>query len=281
MRGSFARLLLASFFLAISGSSGLALGEHHAVYTLAVQPRFTPIETDRDWSPLLVRLEKDSGLSFQLRQYANQEAFEADLLKGIPDFVYLNPHLVVIAKRKQNYHPLLRVDQMLHGLIMVRNDSPLQKLGDLNGKTISFPAPTLFAPSLYMRYLLTEKEKLRFTPVFMSKPQNALRTALKGEVDAVSTSDLALQTEHAELTSRFRILYSTPGLLNFALAVHPRVPVSDHKKFQQALLNLGKETDGQKLLNAIQMAKLVAADYSRDYQALEKLRLERYALPQP
>lgn len=258
--------------------AGMARGESRTVYTLAVQPRFSPIETSRDWMPFLSRLEKDSGLSFQLRQYANQNAFEADVLKGIPDFAYLNPYIMVQAKRTHHYLPILRPEEKLQGLILVRKDSPVLGIDQLNGKSIAFPPPTLFAPSVYMRHLLLEKVKIRFTPIFTGKPQNALRSVLAGEADAASSSNLALRNENPDLKEQFRIIYRTPEQVNFAIAVNPRISTPVRQKFLHAALALKNETEGRQVLSAIQMSSLIEADYARDYQPLEKLHLERYSV---
>jgi phosphonate transport system substrate-binding protein len=281
LRKNSATQWLAALSLAMLGSVSLAWGESKTVYTLAVQPRFNPVETSHDWNPFLTRMEKDSGLSFQLRQYANQEAFEADVIKGIPDFVYLNPYLMVMAKRSQHYLPILRDQEKLYGLILVSRDSPARKIDDLMGKTIAFPPTTLFAPSVYMRYLLAEKEQIRFRPIFTNKTQNTLRTVLAGEADAASTSNLALQREPADLKDRFKILYTTTDLVNFAIAANPRVPVMARQQFQHKALALKQVPEGQKLLTAIQMPNLIASDYARDYQSLEKLHLERYSAATP
>lgn len=271
---------LLTLILAVS-YAGIARGEFKTVYTLSVQPRYTSIETSHNWTPLLARIEKDSGLSFHMRQYDSMRSFEADLMKGIPDFVYLNPYHMILAKRVQNYLPVLRDKSKFHALILVSNDSPIQNLADLNGKTIAFPEPAHFATSIYMRYLLNEKEKIEIKPTFSGRPQNALRAVLKGEADAASAATIMLQRELPEVTSRFRIIYTTPDLVNFPIAVNPRIPDMAQKRFLSAMLGLSRDAEGQKLLDAIQIPNPVAADYRLDYQALEKLRLERYTKISP
>jgi len=271
---------LLTLILAVS-YAGIARGEFKTVYTLSVQPRYTPIETSHNWTPLLARIEKDCGLSFQLRQYDSMRSFEADLMKGIPDFAYLNPYHMVLAKRTQNYLPVLRDKLKFHALLLVSNDSSIQNLADLSGKTVAFPDPAHFATSVYMRYMLNEKEKIEIKPVFTGKPQNALRTVLKGEADAASAATIMLQRELPEVTSRFRIIYTTPDLVNFPIAANPRIPEAVRKNFLSAMLGLSRDAEGQKLLDAIQISTPVAADYKRDYQALEKLRLERYTKISP
>lgn len=261
--------------------AGIARGEFKTVYTLSVQPRYTPIETSHNWTPLLARIEKDSGLSFHLRQYDSMRSFEADLMKGIPDFAYLNPYHMVLAKRTQNYLPVLRDKSKFHALLLVSNDSSIQNLADLSGKTVAFPDLAHFASSAYMRYMLHETEKIEIRPVFTGKPQNALRTVLKGEADAASAATIMLQRELPEVTSRFRIIYTTPDLVNFPIAANPRIPEAVRKNFLSAMLGLSRDAEGQKLLDTIQISTPVAADYKRDYQALEKLRLERYTKISP
>jgi hypothetical protein len=54
------------------------------------------------------------------------------------------------------------------------------------------------------------------------------------------------------------------------------VPQSQRKSVTEAMLRLRQDPAAVPLLQAVQMAEPVAADYARDYQALERLKLEKY-----
>jgi hypothetical protein len=55
------------------------------------------------------------------------------------------------------------------------------------------------------------------------------------------------------------------------------VSVLSGKKITAAIMAMRSDPETAKLLAAVQMPQPVAANYTRDYSALAKLKLERYA----
>jgi phosphonate transport system substrate-binding protein len=78
------------------------LGEQNTtkVYTFDVVPQLTAAKIYTTWSPLLQRVGQDAGLCFELRVSATIPEFEQKLLKGEPEFVFLNPYHAVLAPSK-------------------------------------------------------------------------------------------------------------------------------------------------------------------------------------
>lgn len=243
------------------------------VYTLAVVPQFTPVDIGLRWSPVLAYLEREAGVSLQLRVMDRIPKFEADFLAGIPDFVFLNPWHAVMAMKAHGYVPLIRGDDPLNGILVVDRDGPIKRLADLNGKTLAFPSPNAFGASLYMRALLTEKEKLAFTPTYVGTHQNVYRHVLLGEAAAGGGVTATLGKEAAAMQSRLAVLYTTPGVAAHPLAAHPRVPAAVRAKLVAALLKLDRDPAGRALLAAVELDRPQIADYARDYAPLERLKL--------
>lgn len=262
------RLLLAWLFVTPAWAA--------QTYTFAVVPQFSPVDIGTRWTPLLKRIESDTGLAFQLRVYEKTPVFEAEFLKGIPDFIYLNPYHMVMAARAQGYVPLAKSAESLAGILVVDREGPVKNLSDLNGASLVFPSPNAFGASLYMRALLTEKEKLGFTPVFAGTHQNVYRHVLLGEEKAGGGVLATLEREPAPVRARLHILYKTPETPSHPLAAHPRVPAEVREKVVAALLALQRDPAGRKLLDDVELSGVQPADYAKDYQPLERLRLERY-----
>lgn len=246
------------------------------VYSLAVVPQFTPVSIGQRWTPLLQRLEADTGVKMQLRIFEKTPAFETDFLRGGPDFVYLNPYHMVMAATAQGYQPLVRSSESLSGILVVDRNSPVKSLADLNDAKLAFPSPNAFGASLYMRALLAEKEKIRFTPTYVGTHQNTYRHVLLGEEAAGGGVLATLEREPASVREHLRILYQTPATPSHPLAVHPRVPRAVREQVLRALLALNKDAAGAKLLDDVELARVVEADYARDYQPLVQLRLEKH-----
>ena len=101
--------LLAGVLLLSGNAQAACLGEQNAtkVYTFDVVPQLTAAKIYTTWSPLLQRVGHDAGLCFELRVSATIPEFEQKLLKGEPEFVFLNPYHAVLANQKKKYQPLL------------------------------------------------------------------------------------------------------------------------------------------------------------------------------
>jgi phosphonate transport system substrate-binding protein len=249
-------------------------------YSLAVVPQMLPAVVYRDWTPFANRLGRDTASTFQIRVYRTFEEFETDLVNGLPDFVYLNPYHALMAYRAQGYLPLVRDgSRLLSGALVVQRDSPAQTVKDLDGQRIAFPDPNAFAASLYMRALLHERERVRFSPQFYTTHGNVYRHVILGDVAAGVGVNTTLARERPETRRELRVLYETPGTAPHPLCVHPRVPAPLRAAVTAAILRMAKDEAGLRLLTNVEMPQPVRADYARDYAPLEKLGLQRYTVP--
>jgi phosphonate transport system substrate-binding protein len=244
--------------------------------TVGVVPQFTSLQIHKDWTPFLERLSRDSGVPLKLKIYQRIPEFENDMLKGGPDFVFMNPYHQVMAKRAAGYVPLVRDSKPLTGILLVRHDSPVKTLKDLAGEKFAFPAPNAFGASLYMRALLAEQEGVKIEPVYVKTHSNVFRQIILGEMAAGGTVRSAFQREPDALTTQLRVLFETPGVAPHPLSAHPRVPKEQRRALTEAILSLREDRAAAPLLQGVQMAEPVVADYVRDYLPLERLKLEKY-----
>jgi phosphonate transport system substrate-binding protein len=247
-------------------------------FSFAVVPQFPATEIRRDWQPLFERLREMTGIEFKLQFSRSISDFEQDFLRGIPDFAFLNPYHAVMAKRSQNYVPLLRDSKPLTGIIVVRSDDPATSVRQLDRRDLAFPAPNAFGASLYLRALLAEEFHIRVTPHYVKTHSNVYRHVIMGETAAGGGVNNTLDHESAEVRGRLRVLYETPGVASHPIVAHPRVPESVRKKLSEALLRLAADPANALLFAAVQLPFPVVADYARDYQPLERLKLERYVV---
>lgn len=269
--GGLAGGLLARGSPALAAPSG-------AVYTVAVVPQFQAAEVHRDWAPLLERIGRAAGVTLKLQLSASIPRFEAEVLAGAPDFAYMNPYHQVMAMRAQRYLPLVRERQPLSGILVVRRDDPIRSVRELDGRELAFPAPNAFGASLLMRALLTEREKIQFTPAYVQTHSNVYRQVIRGKAAAGGGVNHTLLQEPDELRADLRVLLETPSAASHPLSAHPRVDARVRQAVADALLALADSADGQPLLKAIEMPHPVRADHARDYQPLEAWRLDRYVV---
>ena len=247
-------------------------------WSLAVVPQFPAAKLHRDWTPLVERIARDTGVRLTLRLPSSIPKFEAELLAGEPDFVYLNPYHQVMAHRALGYLPLVRDSQPLTGILVVRRDAALNTLRELDGKDIAFPAPNAFGASLWMRALLAEREKISIRPQYVQTHSNVYRQVVSGRAVAGGGIGITLAQESPAVQGELRVLFETPGAAPHPVSAHPRVPAAVRQAVAQALLRMAADTPGQTLLHDVQLPAPVAADQQRDYQPLERYRLDRYVV---
>jgi phosphonate transport system substrate-binding protein len=249
-------------------------------YSFAVVPQYTVTHVYRSWRPVLAELERSTGHSFKLLVYPSFRAFETDYLNGVPDFVYFNPYHQVLGYKAQGYLPLVRDGKRkLTGIIVVRKDSGIDSIAQLEGKNIAFPAPNAFAASLYMRALLQEKEGLNFNARYVHSHSNSYRHVYSSKTAAAGGVMSTLIRQPTAVRDALKVIYRTPDYPPHPIAVHPRVPATVRAVVTKALRAMQHTTNGQRLLAGIQMSQPVRADYRRDYAPLGHLGLERYYQP--
>lgn len=275
-----ARLLLALFVLAafFFGPLQHARGAEKKTYVLAVVPHQLPMLVYKEWTPLVELLSQRLNAEIELKVYRTIPRFEADLFAGVPDFAFMNPYHQVIAKRKQGYIPLVRGGKPLSGVLVVRRDSPIQSVKELNKRTLAFAAPNAFGSSLYMRALLTEQFKIRFTPYYVDAHNEVYRHVIFGEAVAGGGIKHTLEIEPKTVSEQLRILFETPKTASHCLSAHPRTPAAVRQAIIGTILELGTRKSEEKWLEKIQLAAPIKADYVRDYRPLEALGLEKYVV---
>src|SRR5476649_483798 len=149
------------------------------VYSVYVFPQFDPVIMYRNWTPFLGELEKKTGLCFDLQISEDFPAFENILKSGKPDFAYMNPYHQVVVSASPGYRPLVREQKLgLEGILVVRKDSPIRNIKELEGASITFAAPHAFAASLIMRAHLIQ-EGVRFTPKYLGSHSNVYRSVVR------------------------------------------------------------------------------------------------------
>jgi phosphonate transport system substrate-binding protein len=270
--------LFASTLLFSGASHATCLGEQNTTqtYTFDVVPQLTAAKIYTTWSPLLQRVGQDAGLCFELRVSATIPEFEQKLLKGEPEFVFLNPYHAVLANQKKKYQPLLAdSEDLLTGILVVRADSPIKTLEELKGKSITFPAPNAFAASLLIRAELAKK-KIDITPVFVKTHSNVYRSVIGKDAVAGGGVNNTLDNEAPEVRQQLRVLFETPAYTPHPIVTHPSVTAAVRDRFLKAMLKLTQDDEGRKLLNGINLQKPQAVTYAKHYKPLESLQLEKF-----
>ena len=86
-----------------------------------------------------------------------------------------------------------------------------------------------------------------------------------------------LNQQDAAVRNALRILYRTRQVAPHPIAAHPRVSQAVRQKVQSALLAMGQDETGKKLLLSVPIEKIGIATMS-DYQPLAEMGLERFLM---
>ena len=273
---SFIALLFSSFAFSAYGSCIGTQNTKASPYSFYVVPQLAVSETYIAWTPVLDQIGKKLSICFDLKVLPGIQLFERELLAGKPDFAFMNPYHLLPAKTDQGYIPIIADGKnKLSGIIVVRKDSGISSLKDLNGKKLAFPAPNSMAASLLIRFTL-DQNNIQITPEYVKTHGNVYRSVALGDYIAGGGVNNTFKRESPVLQNELRVLFETPKIMPHPVAVHPRVPVQIRQAVARTFVELGKDSNMVKKLDQIQIPKPIEVSYERDYQNLEKLGLEKF-----
>jgi len=232
------------------------------VYTFGVVPQQAASEMAETWLPFLSWLSDKSGIKLRFVTAPDIPTFEKRLGEGAYDFAYMNPYHYTVFHKVPGYEALAKeMDRKLKGILVVRKDSPIKDIKELNGATLVFPAPAAFAASILPRAAL-RKAGVAFTPKFVSSHDSVYLNVQHGLYPAgggiVRTFDMLDEATKKEL----RILWATPGYTPHVIATKPNLPKSISKKLLDTMLNMNEDPSGQEKLKLIGFKGIVAAEDS-------------------
>jgi len=246
------------------------------MYTFGVVPQFSSRQTLSIWDPLIIELEKRTGLQFRLKGSKSIANFESSFMTGGFDFAYMNPYQVLKANKSQGYNPLVRdIKRKLHGVLVVRKDSPIQELKDLNGKRIAFPAPNALGASLIIRADLNKIHNISIEPLYVHTHSSVYLNVLMGQVDAGGGVQKTLAKQPGEISNNLRVIYTTREIIPHPIAAHSRVPPEVQESVRKAFLEIGETEEGRNLLNAVPILAIGNTSI-KDYQPMAEWGLDEF-----
>ncbi|MGK7933919.1 MAG: phosphate/phosphite/phosphonate ABC transporter substrate-binding protein [Microcystaceae cyanobacterium] len=153
------------------------------------------------------------------------------------DLVFANPGLVAIAVSDNKYVAMFPLEQRLsnRSVIIVPQDSPLQNLNQLSGKSLALSqqgSATGYYFPIFNLYGLTLSE-IRFSPL----PKTTLEWIANGEVDAGAMSQAEYNRYRTSIPDgRFRVLYTGKhDVPSGAVLVSNRLSPQQKEKIKQVL----------------------------------------------
>ncbi len=262
------------FTLLLLQITNTALAEK--IYSIGVVPQFEARRTAKIWQPILDEINQLSGVKLALTASPNIPKFEKQVYDGEFDFAYMNAYHTILANKKQGYLPLVRDnDHSLFGIIVVKKDSPILSVSDLEGTTVAFPSPNALAATLLPRAELDRKFNIKVNELYVKSHSSVYLNVLLGKTAAGGGAQRTLSQQPEKIRDNLRVLYQTSAIPTHPLTAHPRVDTSVRNKVRAAFLKLGNSEKGIALLSKIPMKKISPANIE-DYQPLKEMGLDKY-----
>lgn len=244
-------------------------------YTFAVVPQFEQRKLFAIWTPIVAEISRRTGLSLNLVATLTVPEFEKELARGSFDFVYANPYHILREVPRQGYIPLVRDKAALRGILVVRKDSPIQSMKELDGKTIAVPSLNALGASLLIRADLEHLFGARPTLLSVKTHSSVYLHVANGLATAGGGVEKTLHEQDQAIQNQLRVLYVTRDMPSHPVAAHPRIPVAVRDKVQKAFLDFSMTEKGRSLLEDVPMMTLVSTSIA-DYQVMSGWGLDAY-----
>ncbi len=219
-----------------------------------IVPQQTPAKLFRDWQPITAYISTQLGTQVMFVTAPTISEFETRCAQGKYDIAYMNPFHYVRFAKKPGYRVIAnQSNKKLKGIFVVKSDTKIKSLADVDGKTIYFPSPNAFAASLLTQSLLRQRG-IKYTPHFVGTHDIVYRNISLNMAPVGGGIVRTFNTQPEPLRKKLRILETTKGYTPHAFAVHPRVPDETVKKIQAILINLPAHLRAPLHFNPLQSA---------------------------
>ena len=219
--------------------------------SFGIVPQQAASKLAHKWTPLMEKLSKETGLRIVFKTAPTIPDFESRLYGGEYDIAYMNPYHYVTFSKKPGYRAFAKQkDKQLKGILVVRKDSPVEDLVDLDSGQLAFPSPAAFAASIITRAKLAQMQ-IRFTPRYVESHDSVYRSVAKGLFPAGGGVMRTFNNMEPEIRDQLRVLWTSEGYTPHAFAAHPDLPGEIVRRISDAMLALADSEEGRVLLDAL------------------------------
>jgi len=245
--------------------------EANREYVFAIHPLHNPTRLFEVYAPLIDYLNRHiSGATFRLEASRNYEAFENKLYGRELAFALPNPYQTLNALG-HGYHVIAKMgdDYKFTGVILVRRDSGIEKVADLKGRKVSYPAATALAATMMPQYYLQTHGldvNHDIENLYVGSQESSIMNVYLGDVAAGATWPLpweAFQHEHPDQAQELEVKWETEPLLNNGVVARDDVPEALVRQVAQLLDTLHTTEEGKAILARMPLSRFELADDQR------------------
>lgn len=263
---------LIALFLSLQLSLASPVQAAETVYSFGVVPQLSTAEMVETWLPFVDWLSKKSGVPLRFVTAPDIPAFEKKLEQGAYDVAFMNPYLYTVFHQKFGYEAFAKEKgRKLTGVLVVRKDSPIKTIQELEGATLVFPAPASFAASILPQAAL-RKQGVKFSTKYVSSHNSVYLNVVSGHYPAGGGIMRVLDMQDEDIRKELRVLWTTPGYTPHPFVANSKLPRAVAKKLQKAMVGMEDDPVGQKMLKLIAFKGIeVARD--ADWDDIRQLKI--------
>ncbi|WP_417221924.1 phosphate/phosphite/phosphonate ABC transporter substrate-binding protein [Amphritea sp.] len=224
------------------------------------------------WTPITDYLSAKTGYQIRFTTAKDIPTFERRLHAGLYDIAYMNPYHFTVFNQKPGYRAIARQkDKRIKGIVVVRKDSLINSLMDLNGTKMAFPSPAAFAASVIPQSRL-KQDHIEFSPSYVSSHDSVYLGVARGFFQAGGGVLRTFNNTTPAIREQLRILWTSEGYTPHAVAVAPSISTKQQQRIREALLGMVDDPQGIKLLNSIRFNEFTAAE-NADWDDVRSLNI--------
>ena len=211
-----------------------------AALTFAIVPQQSASRLAREWGPLIGALSRETGLPIRFVTTKDIPTFEACLDNGVFDIAYMNPYHYVVFSGDGKYDAIAhQADKKLKGLMVVRAESDISEIAELEGGVIAFPSPGAFGASVLPRAELMQNG-IGFEARYVRSHDSVYRAVAGGFALAGGGVARTLNAAPEELRDKLRVIYKTEGYTPHAIATRSDLAEAEVAQVREALVALAE-----------------------------------------
>lgn len=260
-----------------SGHSALA---GQTEITVGIVPQQSATELAKVWIPLLQEAAARSEIRLVFKTAPDIPAFEERLKQGEYDVAYMNPYHYTVFSRLSGYKAFAKEkNRRLVGIVVIAKKSPITDIRQLAGQSVAFPAPAAFAASILPRAEFSRLD-IPIQARYVNSHDSVYRGVAQGIFAAGGGIKRTLEAIDPEISSQLQVLATTPGYTPHAFAAHPRISDETVNKLLAALISLGADETGKKLLAPLSFKGIEPAS-DREWDEIRRLKIDQGIGRQP
>lgn len=242
------RFLLFFIFISLFTSSHVAADGKTPLYFGVLNQRSITL-TAQYWNPIIRYVSERSGVSLELRMGKTAPETTAMTVRGDFAFVFTN-HMFTPERDRLGYRVIARPNTAdIQSFIIVREDSFITQLSELDKHTVVFPSKEAFVGYwVPMDTLL--KSKIKVNAVFGGNQEGAISQLQMGSVDAAAVNAMVLINYARRENFRYRVLWKSEKYHDMPIMANPSIPKNKVEAVRKALLGMKEDPKGQKFIEA-------------------------------